>query len=59
MKRNQNKFKETEPARQEYQGKERSVNRRSMIRYMVKEQTGLFLIRKVEITIEMFYINKL
>ena len=36
--RNQNKFKETEPARQEYQGNERSVNRRSMMRYMAKNK---------------------
>jgi hypothetical protein len=59
MERNQNKFKETEPARQEYQGKGTFCKQKEYDALYCKEQTGQFLIRKVEITIEMFYINKL
>ena len=59
MERNQNKFKETEPARQEYQGKGTFCKQKEYDALYGKEQTGQFLIRKVEITVEMFYINKL
>ncbi|MDP8887247.1 MAG: hypothetical protein M3M91_05590 [Thermoproteota archaeon] len=59
MERNQNKFNETGPPRQEYQGKGTFCKQKGYDGLYGKEQTGQFLIRKVEITIEMFYINKL
>ena len=59
MERNQNKFNETGPPRQEYQGKGTFCKQKGYDGAIRQKQTDQFLIRKVEITIEMFYINKL
>jgi CheY-like chemotaxis protein len=57
MERGQNKFNETGLPRQEYQGKGTFCKQKGYDGLYGKEQTDQFLIRKVEITIEMFYIK--